>query len=844
MIGKGKLVGLFFCMLMFSWAAGAPQPAFSYWVNLNDFDDTSMVMYGGIDPWGTDQGKTCEIRARINDSSNSGAQFWPLQLAVRFGGNRWIEVRIQDNGLVKYDNHRAARYDVDLTNIGGTLDTTQWHVYRFHQLSEGEFGSSENQRYWNFTIDGVWCDDNDQGDGGANVGSLEEIRWGTGERDVTRMIDWDIDYIYLADQNFMPGSDTATVNWDYKYEAVQHPTSMGSVWVGPDLGGTPTQWIVRNGGEGASVTVTMQSDEPTATPTDTGLPTNTPTDTLAPTETPDWSWDLAYYGDTVPESEGWTVGEDLTPIQSTPPAMVRTEGMVTFLRLTDDPDDSDSHNGKNYKATKFVGLPDAPTSTGHTVEFRARWVYDFSYAHGNWLVSSQTDFGRGRAWSVSSSNAHGLGNSTRSPFSPPVSSPGDWHLYRMVFNNADNNVCYHADSDSTRRLLLTAADAGPAYALPGQAHFGTGRHSNGPTGVWDLDYILVSNDGPFGLQPDGSNDWWEPAESPTPVPTFTPTDTPIPPTDTPTDTPVVLTNTPTDTPDWSWDLAYYGENMPELEAWGGYDDCTPNQATPAEQILTEGMAIFLRLSDYRKGNSVKRTKWIGIPGPASLPTMTGHTIEFRARGPGFTYGAGNFLASSQTDDGLGRGWTVDPSNAYGVRSTKEPFVPVLPNTGDWHLYRMVFYNAATPTMNYFVDGSPLSYLEMEVFDAGPAYAQQGEIHFGTGRHSNGPRNGHWDLDYILASNDGPFGYQDDGTNDWWSPAESPTPVPTLTPTGQKGDLEPDGDWDLFDVLRSVDIVLDIPPLPSAYEQWAADMDDDLDIDLFDILAIVDKVLET
>jgi hypothetical protein len=284
--------------------------------------------------------------------------------------------------------------------------------------------------------------------------------------------------------------------------------------------------------------------------------------------------------------------------------------------------------------------------------------------------------------------------------------------------------------------------------------------------------------------------------------------------------------------------------MPELEGWGGYDDCTPNQATPAEQILTDGMATFLRLSDYRNGNSVKRTKWIGIPGPASFPTVTGHTIQFRARGPGFTYAAGNWLVSSQTDDGLGRGWSVDPSNAYGVRKTREPFVPVLADTGDWHLYRMVFYNAATPTMNYYADGAPLSYLEMEVFDEFPAYAQKGEIHFGTGRHSNGPRNGFFDLDYLLASNDGPFGYHDDGTNDWWSPAESPTPVPTLTPTGQKGDLEPDGDWDLFDVLRAVDIVLDIPPLPSPYEQWAADMDDDFDIDLFDVLAIVDKVLET
>ena len=64
------------------------------------------------------------------------------------------------------------------------------------------------------------------------------------------------------------------------------------------------------------------------------------------------------------------------------------------------------------------------------------------------------------------------------------------------------------------------------------------------------------------------------------------------------------------------------------------------------------------------------------------------------------------------------------------------------------------------------------------------------------------------------------------------------------PFGGKGDLEPDGDIDLFDVLRAVDIVLDVPPLPNPYEQWAGDMEDDLDIDLFDILAIIDIVLQT
>ena len=58
----------------------------------------------------------------------------------------------------------------------------------------------------------------------------------------------------------------------------------------------------------------------------------------------------------------------------------------------------------------------------------------------------------------------------------------------------------------------------------------------------------------------------------------------------------------------------------------------------------------------------------------------------------------------------------------------------------------------------------------------------------------------------------------------------------------KGDLDQDGDCDIFDVLRVVDIILDLPPMPTDYEIWAADMDGDGDIDLFDILSLVNKVL--
>jgi len=56
-------------------------------------------------------------------------------------------------------------------------------------------------------------------------------------------------------------------------------------------------------------------------------------------------------------------------------------------------------------------------------------------------------------------------------------------------------------------------------------------------------------------------------------------------------------------------------------------------------------------------------------------------------------------------------------------------------------------------------------------------------------------------------------------------------------------MEPDGDHDLFDILRLVDIVLEVPPPPTPYEEWAGDIDSDGDQDLFDILALVDLVLE-
>ena len=70
----------------------------------------------------------------------------------------------------------------------------------------------------------------------------------------------------------------------------------------------------------------------------------------------------------------------------------------------------------------------------------------------------------------------------------------------------------------------------------------------------------------------------------------------------------------------------------------------------------------------------------------------------------------------------------------------------------------------------------------------------------------------------------------------------PLTLPSTPTIGTKGDLNQDGEVDLFDVLRVVDILLHRPPAPTPYEDWAGDLDDDGDIDLFDILALVDELL--
>ncbi len=57
--------------------------------------------------------------------------------------------------------------------------------------------------------------------------------------------------------------------------------------------------------------------------------------------------------------------------------------------------------------------------------------------------------------------------------------------------------------------------------------------------------------------------------------------------------------------------------------------------------------------------------------------------------------------------------------------------------------------------------------------------------------------------------------------------------------GRKGDVLYNGAVDLFDVLRMIDIALQRPPSPTAYERWAGDFDDNGAIDVQDISRAID-----
>ena len=60
--------------------------------------------------------------------------------------------------------------------------------------------------------------------------------------------------------------------------------------------------------------------------------------------------------------------------------------------------------------------------------------------------------------------------------------------------------------------------------------------------------------------------------------------------------------------------------------------------------------------------------------------------------------------------------------------------------------------------------------------------------------------------------------------------------------GERGDCEAEGDFDLFDILEMIDVVLQVIP-PTLDQEVLCDADCDTDIDLFDILLAIDMLLQ-
>ncbi|MFQ6093643.1 MAG: alpha-amylase family glycosyl hydrolase [bacterium] len=56
----------------------------------------------------------------------------------------------------------------------------------------------------------------------------------------------------------------------------------------------------------------------------------------------------------------------------------------------------------------------------------------------------------------------------------------------------------------------------------------------------------------------------------------------------------------------------------------------------------------------------------------------------------------------------------------------------------------------------------------------------------------------------------------------------------------KGDVNGDGEINVVDVVRAVNIILSIPPPPTKYECWAADFNDDGAINILDVVGIVNE----
>ena len=68
-------------------------------------------------------------------------------------------------------------------------------------------------------------------------------------------------------------------------------------------------------------------------------------------------------------------------------------------------------------------------------------------------------------------------------------------------------------------------------------------------------------------------------------------------------------------------------------------------------------------------------------------------------------------------------------------------------------------------------------------------------------------------------------------------------LPFLQDRDLLGDLNQDGAIDILDIIRTVNIVLEVPPEPTEYELWAGDVNVDEDLNISDIVVLVGVVLE-
>ncbi len=59
----------------------------------------------------------------------------------------------------------------------------------------------------------------------------------------------------------------------------------------------------------------------------------------------------------------------------------------------------------------------------------------------------------------------------------------------------------------------------------------------------------------------------------------------------------------------------------------------------------------------------------------------------------------------------------------------------------------------------------------------------------------------------------------------------------------KGDVNGDQVINVLDVVKAVNIILDLPPTPTEYERWTADFNSDEVVNVLDVVAMVNKILE-